>query len=94
MKETMTEPKTTIEPTPQEAEFGCLIWRWIKAQTREGGMIDGPDVDEIMSLAEAAGLCGIVVYDPERHGEIAEAEPGSEIWWWGKAEPRAEGGAG
>lgn len=86
------EPKTTIEPTPQEAEFGRLMWRWIVAQGSV--FFDDEASEDILPLAEAAGLCRRVIYDPAKHGEIAEAEPGCWVWFWGEEGPRAEGGAG
>lgn len=39
--------------------------------------------EEVLPLAQAAGLCCRVPYDPAIHGEGIEAEPGDEIWWWG-----------
>lgn len=40
--------------------------------------------EDVLPLAERAGLCRRVIYDPEIHGTI-ESEPGDEIWWWGDA---------
>ena len=39
--------------------------------------------DDLMKLAEKHGRAKRVVFDPEIHGCIEEAEPGSEIWYWG-----------
>lgn len=68
-------------PDPRMAKFGERVWRIIK---------ENPEAcseefvwDHIMPNAEAVGLCEHVEYDPETHGEGIDAEPGSNIWWWG-----------
>lgn len=38
--------------------------------------------EEIMPIAEQCGLAEEVIYDPEAHGEIEDAEPGCEVWIW------------
>lgn len=42
--------------------------------------------EDVLPLAKQAGLCSQVNYDPEVHGWGIEAEPGDEIWFWGKGE--------
>lgn len=66
---------------PRFARFGEAMWRFI---TKKGGDFCGDEISEdILPLAQAAGLCCRVEYDPETHGEGIEADPGDEIWWWG-----------
>jgi hypothetical protein len=76
--------KYTPQPTdPRFAHFGEAMWRYI---TKLGGDFCGEEISEdILPLAQAAGLCSRVKYDPDIHGAIIEAEPGDEIWWWGAA---------
>ncbi len=57
------------------------MWKYI---TNLGGDFCGEEISEdILPLAQAAGLCRRVEYDPAIHGEGIEADPGSEIWYWG-----------
>jgi len=72
----------TPPPTdPRFARFGEAMWRFI---LKKGGEFCGEEISEdILPLAQAAGLCSRVVYDPAIHGEGIEADPGCEIWWWG-----------
>jgi hypothetical protein len=72
----------TPPPTdPRFARFGEAMWKYI---TKQGGDFCGEEISEdILPLAQAAGLCSRVEYDPETHGEGIEADPGDEIWWWG-----------
>lgn len=64
------------------------MWKYI---TKLGGDFFGVEISEdILPLAQAAGLCCRVGYDPEIHGEAIEAEPGDEIWWWGRQEERPD----
>lgn len=66
---------------PRFARFGEAMWRFI---TKKGGDFCGDELSEdILPLAQSAGLCCRVEYDPETHGEGIEADPGDEIWWWG-----------
>ena len=66
---------------PRFARFGEAMWKYI---TNLGGDFCGEEISEdILPLAEAAGLCCRVEYDPSIHGETIEADPGDEIWWWG-----------
>jgi hypothetical protein len=76
----------TPPPTdPRFAHFGEAMWRYI---TKLGGDFCGEEISEdILPLAQAAGLCCKVAYDPEKHRSIIEAEPGDEIWWWGDSLP-------
>ena len=74
--------KYTPPPTdPRFARFGESMWKFI---TKKGGDFCGDELSEdILPLAQAAGLCCRIEYDPELHGEGIEADPGDEIWWWG-----------
>lgn len=66
---------------PRFARFGEAMWKYI---TKLGGDFCGEEISEdILPLAQSAGLCCRVEYDPEIHGDAIEAEPGDEIWWWG-----------
>lgn len=63
------------------ARFGEAMWRFI---TKKGSDFCGDELSEdVLPLAQAAGLCCRIEYDPELHGEGIEADPGDEIWWWG-----------
>jgi hypothetical protein len=67
---------------PRHATFGKLVWDMIR---KIGGEFCGDEWSEVvLPLAERAGLCNRVTYDPEKHGEEIEAEPGDTIWWWGE----------
>lgn len=66
---------------PAYASFGEAVWKFIVDQ---GGEFCGSEISEdILPLAQAAGLCARVKYDPNIHGDL-EADPGDEIWWWGE----------
>jgi hypothetical protein len=72
---------------PRHAKFGKLVWDMIR---QLGGDFCGDEWSEdVLPLAERAGLCVRVEYDPEKHGEGIEAEPGDTIWWWGGDIPDA-----
>lgn len=69
---------------PRYARFGEAMWKYI---TNLGGDFCGEELSEdILPLAQSAGLCCRVEYDPAIHGEGIEADPGSEIWYWGNAD--------
>ena len=73
---------------PRFAKFGKAVWKYITDQ--DGGFCGGECSEDILPLAQAAGLCRQVEYSPELHGTM-EAEPGDLVWWWGdnlKAERR------
>jgi len=66
---------------PRFARFGEAMWKYI---TDRGGDFCGEEISEdILPLAQNAGLCCRVEYDHAIHGEGIEADPGSEIWYWG-----------
>lgn len=69
---------------PDFARFGESLWRFI---TEKGGAFCGEEIsEEILPLAQAAGLLCRVNYDPAAHGEGINADPGDEIWWWTEKE--------
>lgn len=73
-------------------QFGQAMWSWLR---RHGGDIfNHEDSEEFCQHAHAAGLVQRVIYDPAVHGEGINADPGTEIWWWGNqpsaATPRLE----
>lgn len=72
---------TPLPADPRYARFGEAMWNYI---TNLGGDFSGEEISEdILPLAQAAGLCCRVEYDPAIHGEDIEADPGCEIWYWG-----------
>ena len=66
----------------RHAEFGRLMWERI--EKKGGDYCWQPESEDILPLAEKAGLCRRVKYDPDLHGEDMEADPGDVIWFWGK----------
>ena len=66
--------------------FGKLVWRFIRTNP---DFLGDPLGEEFMTYAERWGLCERASYNPEVHGDIEWAEPGSEVWvWWtGNEEP-------
>ena len=75
---------TKYEPPPADPRysvFGKLMWEMIQK-------IGGEDFcgsewsEDVLPLAERAGLCVRVPYDSKKHGDI-DAEKGDVIWWWG-----------
>ena len=71
----------TASTDPRYAIFGELMWEMIE---RIGGEFCWDAWSEdVLPLAQRAGLCRRVIYDPEIHGPGIEAEPGCEIWYWG-----------
>jgi hypothetical protein len=88
-------------PTPGDtekdkfAEFGRLCLQSAKEAIADGSM--GEEDEETMELAQRLGVGNVrrVIYDPALHGDVDEAEPGSEIWYWGAAalqRPARDGG--
>lgn len=76
---TPAHPPTPFDP--RFARFGEAMWKYI---TKRGGDFCNDEISEdILPLAEAAGLCCRAAYDPKIHGDMIDAEPGCEIWWWG-----------
>lgn len=66
---------------PRYAIFGKLMWEMIE---QIGGEFCGDEWSEyVLPLAQRAGLCRRVIYDPAIHGDGIDAEPGCEIWYWG-----------
>lgn len=64
------------------AVFGAMVWSMIE---RMGGDFCADEwSEEVLPLAQRAGLCTRVIYDPSKHGDFIDAEPGTEIWYWGK----------
>ena len=63
--------------------FGRLMWDMIQ---QIGGSFCGDEWSEdVLPLAQQAGLCHRALYDPEIHEEgIEYAEPGDEIWVFGE----------
>jgi hypothetical protein len=72
----------TPPPTdPRFSRFGEAVW--MRIVKLGGEYCWNEDSENILPLAQAAGLCCRVEYDPKTHGEGIEADPGDEIWWWG-----------
>lgn len=71
-------------PDLRFAHFGEAMWKYI---TNLGGEFCEDEISEdILPLAQAAGLCSRVKYNPAIHGDMA-AESGDEVWWWGDQNP-------
>jgi hypothetical protein len=68
--------------------FGEAMWKLISHP--ETNFCGDEWSEDVLPLAEAAGLCGRVKYDPAIHGEDIEADPGDEIWWWGEANAKGD----
>jgi phage terminase large subunit-like protein len=67
---------------PRFQQFGEEMWKYI---VNHEHFCWEEISEDILPLAEKAGLCERVVYDSRIHGDIEEAEDGCEIWWWGKS---------
>ncbi len=75
------EQHTPPPNDPRYGRFGEAMWKYI---TNLGVDFCGEEISEdILPLAQSAGLCCRVEYAPEIHGEAIECERGVEIWWWG-----------
>ena len=66
---------------PRFARFGESMWKYITKQGSD--FCWSKDSEDILPLAEAAGLCCRVEYNPAIHGNVIESDLGDEIWWWG-----------
>lgn len=62
--------------------FGRDMLAW--ARSRENFFGD-EDSEKFMEIAEKHGLVQRVKYDPALHGEIEDAEPGCDVWWFGNS---------
>lgn len=71
-----------IPDSAQLAQFGSDVVAWLKRDDY-WCFEDGTDLCE---LAVTAGLLQRVKYEPADHGEVRDAEPGDEIFWWGNAD--------
>ncbi len=60
-------------------KFGRLIY--LRYRESEFFFSD-EDSENIMPLALMAGLAERVIFDPDIHGEIEDADPGQAIWRW------------
>ena len=63
---------------PQFQEFGRLVWKWLTENS-----YPTEDWEEMMSMAQTCGLVREVVYDPAKHGEMQDVDPGDICWFWG-----------
>ena len=65
--------------------FGRLVWKFI---TDLGGdFCEAETSEDILPLAQRAGLCSRVEYDPDKHGPMEDAEAGDIVWYWGDSLP-------
>jgi hypothetical protein len=55
--------------------FGRQVWDWLI-----GDNWQSEDGEELMSMAVDLGLAHMAPYDPVKHGEDIDAEPGDEIY--------------
>jgi len=74
-------PLPAPEVPDKFAAFGRMVFDAAAGRFADGTM-DETDHDN-MELAVKAGLAEHVRYDPEKHGDVQDAEPGDKIVWWG-----------
>jgi hypothetical protein len=77
-----TQSKT---PNLRHETFGRLMLEHLITQLPD--FLGDEWAEDIMPLAEQAGLCVWTAYEPDIHGEI-DAEEGAMIWYWGTAGER------
>ena len=65
----------------RHAKFGELVWKYITAIGND--FLEREVSEDILPLAEKAGLAVRVSYDPKIHGEGIDAEEGDTILFWG-----------
>lgn len=75
----LTEAREELAAARRYESFGRDVWKWIEDQ---GGEFCATEIcEELLPMALSAGLCQRVPYDPDKHGDIEDADPGDEIWW-------------
>jgi|GEM_PF-5839587 len=79
---------TPEPPDPRHAVFGRLMWGLIVKLGED--FFNDEWSEYVLPLAQHAGLCKRVAYDPAKHGQGIEAEPGQEIWFWGEEKTGGE----
>jgi len=72
---------TPDPPDPRYAVFGFLMWEMIRKLDEEFCWSEWSE--EVLPIAQKAGLCKRVAYDPEKHGLMVDADKGDMIWFWG-----------
>ena len=70
--------------TEKLTRFGEAMWDYIVQLGQE--FCEDEISEDILPLAEKAGLCRRVKYDRDKHGDM-DADEGAEIWWWGEENP-------
>lgn len=76
-------PLTAPTGSVSDAEWGLVLWNWIREMLPDADCYLEIDMEELMKLAEKHGRARKVKYDPATHGGICDVNPGDEIWWWG-----------
>lgn len=66
----------------QFEQFGRKLHAYF---SRTAFFFEWEESEDIMPIAVECGLAERTVYDPEKHGDGIEAEPGDEIWLWKSA---------
>ena len=74
---------TALAGSASDAEWGHVLWDWLREMLPDAGCCLEFDTEELMKLAEKHGRASRVKYEPRIHGGICDANPGDEIWWWG-----------
>lgn len=87
LSESYHELRDQLEQAKADAQWGRVLWDWLREMLPDAGVCLEFDTEDLMRLAQKHGRAQRVTYDPKVHGEL-DAEPGSEIWWWGD-EPKS-----
>jgi len=80
--------KPTQPKDPRFAIFGEEVWNYLKGVLPE--FLGDEFSEDLLPLAEKAGLALRTKYDPEIHGEIDDCVKGDMIWFWGNEKGGAE----
>ncbi len=65
-------------------QFAKVALDKVKERTASGESDENDDA--LLELAARIGYGNVrrVKYDPEKHGEVVDVEPGQEMWFWGE----------
>lgn len=65
-----------IERISNLAAFGIGMLRWLM----DHDIFIFEESEEWCEIMQDSGFIEHAIYDPERHGQISDAEPGQEVW--------------
>lgn len=68
-----------IRKLRQPAEFARDVLGWI---LNESFFFSWEESETICAMLQKHGFVERALYDPEKHGDIDGAEPGSDVWVW------------